>query len=217
MQMPATPKSGGIAFQTGAIVGVILGVVIGGGLWIPGIGGFVAILGILLAIIGNLGAGLLAARRTGRVVTGTMAGLWAAPIGTLVMFVILAFALATFAHTDFVNGAASNGQDPQTAEQYAWLGLAILGVILFAVSFGVGAGLGALGGLIGKSMSPTAQQPYQPVPAYPQVPYQAPQPPYPPSSYPPPSYPPTPSSYEQSPYASDPYSNPPPQQPPYGQ
>jgi hypothetical protein len=196
------PRSGITAFQVGAIIGVVSGLLVGGVWWIPS-GLLILIFDFLVPIVALLLAGLLAARRTGRVSTGTLAGLWAGFIGTVIAFTVIAIALETVQHAAFISGLMSNPSvNPQNAEQTAWLGLAIIGVILVIAAIGLGAGLGALGGLIGKTASPLAQRPYPPSPVYLQTPYPAP-PPYQPSPYAPQQPPP----YQPSPY-------PPPQQPP---
>lgn len=201
------PRSGITAFQVGAMLGVVSGLLVGGP-WLTPSGFLILIFDFLVPIVALLLAGLLAARRTGRVSTGTLAGLWAGFIGTLIAFAVIAIALETVHHADFIRGVMSNPRvNPQNAEQTGWLGLAIIGGILVIVGIGLGAGLGALGGLIGKTVSPLVQRPYPPAPVYLQTPYPAPQSPYQPPLYPPQQPPP----YQSSPY---PPQQPPPYQPP---
>ncbi len=198
------PRSGITAFQVGAMIGVVSGLLVGGPWWTSSGLLLILIIDFLVPIVALLLAGLLAARRTGRVSTGTLAGLWAGFIGTVVAIAVIVIALETVHHADFIRGVMSNPRvNPQNAEQAAWLGLAIIGGILVIVGIGLGVGLGALGGLIGKTVSPLARRPYPPAPVCLQTPYPAPQSPYQPPPYPPQQPPP----YQPPPY-------PPPQHPP---
>ena len=66
------PRSGITAFQVGAIIGVVSGLLVGGPWWIPS-GLLILIVDFLVPIVALLLAGLLAARHTGRASTGTLA------------------------------------------------------------------------------------------------------------------------------------------------
>ena len=124
----------------------------------------------------------MAARRTGRASTGTLAGMWAGFIGTVVALALIAIATATVGQAEFMRGMMSNPRiNSQNAEQALWIGLTLVAGVLVIV----GIGLGALGSLIGKNMSPLAQRPDPSALAYPQALYRAPQSSYWPSHYPP--------------------------------
>jgi len=179
------PQSGIIAFQVGAITGVVSGLLVAGPWWIAS-GLLVLIMGFLVPIVALLLVGLLAARRTGRASTGTLAGMWAGFIGTVVALALIAIATATVGQAEFMRGMMSNPRiNSQNAEQALWIGLTLVAGVLVIVGIGLGAGLGALGSLIGKNMSPLAQRPDPSALAYPQALYRAPQSSYWPSHYPP--------------------------------
>src|SRR5579863_7666404 len=163
--MISAPTTGKAALQFGSLFGVSLTVLL-----------IVLILTTLskfvpapifffgLPTLALLLAGLFAAKRTGKVRTGTLAGLLAGLISTFTLMAVSIILLATVGHAAFVQGAMSSSVDPRYAQQDAWLGLVIMMFILVCVMAGSGAGLGALGGLIGKRMSPLAQQSYTPYP-----------------------------------------------------
>lgn len=161
------PRSAITAFQVGSIIGIVSGLLVAGPWWISS-GPLVLIIGFLVPIVALLLAGLLAARRTGRASTGTLAGLWTGFIGTLVALFLIALATATVGQTEFMKGFMSTPQvDSHNAVQTLWIGLSFIAGALVVAGIGLGACLGALGGLIGKNMSPLAQRPYPQAPAYP--------------------------------------------------
>lgn len=157
-------------------------------------------------------AGMLAARRTGKAGTGSLAGLLAGAIG-IILFVVLGV-IAILNTPDSVWQKAldqARAQNPSvnltlqqmktTAEVFAIVAF----VLIYLAAIGVGAGLGALGGLVGRGQAPRPQYPeamYQGMPqpgysqpgAYPPPPgYPMPQGTYPQPGYPPagqPGYPP---------------------------
>lgn len=247
MQMVSTPGSGKTALLFGALFGVCSGLVqflcI---FFLPGVG---YLLSLLLCAGALLLAGLFASKRTGKVSTGTLAGLWCGLICSVIVVGIMGVIILIMANDPaFLNEVMSRVQSsnlpssvtPQQMVLYMGIGVIILGVAWAAVGIGTGAGIGAIGGVIGKSMSPVAQYPQQPyapymaAPQYPQYPMQpVPTPPeqypYPISGAPAPpasqqqrdnaSYPPPPSYYHESADQSsstevkNPYADP--QQPPY--
>lgn len=159
--MITAPTSGKVALQFGALFGISLSVL-----------QIVLILTLLsrfvptsIFLIGFpalafLLAGLCAAKRTGKVSTGALAGLLAGVISIIIVMAVFLIALLTVGYASFVKGAMSSSTDPQYAQQNAWIGLVILTIVLLCVTAGIGSGLGALGGLIGKTMSPLSRQSY---------------------------------------------------------
>ena len=189
------------------------------------IGAFSLLLTVLVFLFGiaaYLIAGWLAAKQTGKVSTGTIAGLW-----TGVFYGIIG-AIGTIV-TISTNLSARLAQVQDFANQmqlqiHYTPGLLLAGGIIDALvgaafAIGIGSGIGALGGLIGRS-----QAPKQPYPAYPYPPMYQGMPPYqqPPQGMPPYQQPPqgklsyqptqdTSDPYQSYPYAQQPYQ--PPQQP----
>lgn len=150
-------------------------------------------------------SGWIASRHTARVSTGTLAGLIAGAIGGVVLAVFIVIYFATADLSNFQNQLAQNGDttnDPRAVAVTAGVILSFV-VVLFYV--GIGAGLGALGGLLGRSQAPEhlryAAMPFHPgpYPGYPPVPGgYGPPAGYPPAGYPPTGYPPAgypPASY----------------------
>jgi hypothetical protein len=225
MQTVPTPSSGKTALLFGALFGVCSGLVqILCISFLPGVG---YLLSLLLCAVALLLAGLFASKRTGKVSTGTLAGLWSGLICSVIVVGVLGLILLVVTHNssfmDEMMTALRNSNMPssittQQAMLYMGLGMVILGVVWVAVGIGIGAGIGAIGGLIGKSMSPVAQSVLQPYASYPAVPnypqYPVPPVPTPPGQYPYPingapvppasqqqqgnvSYPPPPSYYHE--------------------
>ena len=96
-------------------------------------------------------AGLFAAKRTGKVGTGALAGLWAGFIGSLNYWTWpLIFSFSTVFATRY---AALIGA-----------GFILVLILTSAVQVAIGSGLGALGGLLGRRLSPMAQRPSSPYP-----------------------------------------------------
>ena len=161
------PNSAKIAWFTGLLIGLILAVFEASILLIntllnktPASLGFALLLTVIGFIVGLAAyfvAGILGSRKTARVSTGTIAGLWTGAIyGTicLILSLVLFFTVTMQRALDLGNSAYS-GSSSQLAGFRAGImiggiGGPILG-LLFAI--GLGAGLGALGGLVGKSMS----------------------------------------------------------------
>lgn len=155
-------------------------------------------------------AGMLASSKTGRVGTGSLAGLVAGAVGGIVGLVAGIIAIMTIPTSTFQSIAdrtQTSGGTPLTAQQVqsAIVAVGIVGAILgLLFAIGLGAGIGALGGLAGRGRAPRPQymeamypgmaQGYPPAPGYPQQPQGAyPQPGYPPQGYPQPGqYPPPP-------------------------
>jgi len=219
------PNSRNIAFQQGLIMGLILAAVASAILLINTfvnttnvgtallLGGLVFLLGLVAYFV----AGILAAKKTGKVSTGTMAGLWTGAVYGVIGFIVsmglffgvnLPKAMANL--NNLPSSPSTNIDSVRTLAIAGGVGAAIFGI---AFAIGLGAGLGALGGLIGKNTSKVV-----PPPAYPNQPYPAQ--PYPPTAYPGQPYPnqsyPNQPSPDQ-PYSSNPYPNQPYPNQPYEQ
>jgi len=205
------PDSRKIAFQQGLIMGLILAAV---ALVILLINTFVntiaanagtaLLLGVLVFFLGLVAyfvAGILASKKTGKVSTGTLAGLWTGGIYGVISFIV---SLGLFFSVNLPRLMSNINNLPSSTSPDTFRTLAIVGGVggaIFGIAFaiGLGAGLGALGGLIGKSTSKVS-----PPPAYPNQPYPAQ--PYPPAS-----------AYPNQPYPSNPYPNQPYPNQPYEQ
>jgi len=195
MQTVSTPGSGKTALLFGALFGVCSGLVqILCLSFLPGAG---YLLSLLLCTVALLLAGLFASKRTGKVSTGTLAGLWSGLICSVIVVGVLGLMLLVVTHNssfmDEMMNALRNSNMPSsiTSDQamlYMGIGMIILGVIWVAVGVGTGAGIGAIGGLIGKSISPMAQYNQQPFASYPVAP-NYPQYPVPPIPAPPGQFP----------------------------
>jgi hypothetical protein len=170
MQTVPMPGSGKTALLFGALFGICAGLVQTLLLFFLAGGGYV--LSLLLWVIALLLAGLFASKRTGRVSTGALAGLCAGLFGGVLVMGILALLLLVVTHNptlmdEVMNAARSNGMPSSITTQQAavdvGLGMIIVAAIWLLFAIGSGAGIGALGGLIGKGMAPAApygQQPY---------------------------------------------------------
>jgi len=118
------------------------------------------LVGVVVAALIYLLAGLLAARRTGRVGTGSFAGLWTGVIGSLIGF--LGALIITYVNIDRLRqqaeaaAHAAAGQVHQTVpavtNQGLLLAALLAGVLGILFSLVLGLILGALGGLIGREL-----------------------------------------------------------------
>ncbi len=204
MQQSNTPQNAGkVAFQWGLIFGLILGLVDAGILLLnafvnsasgnAGLALLFSVIGFLLGLAAYFVAGILASNKTGKVSTGTFAGLWTGAIYGVIGFVVSMTLFFTVSLPKLQNAStypSTSSLSPdtfRTAAIFGGVGFAIFGICL---AVGLGAGLGSLGGLIGKSTSKVARPTYPPYanqPPYPGQPYPpyANQPPYPGQPYPP--------------------------------
>jgi hypothetical protein len=176
------------------------------------VSGLVGILIFFLSLIAYLIAGILAARKTARVRTGTFAGMWTGGVYGVVSWVagfIILFTL-TMPQTNAIYQRAGYTAARIAQQQAIEIGAeAFGGVFILAFAIGLGAGMGALGGLIGRSRARGQGQPglYQeaPYPVFAQPPYPQQPPQYGQAPYPP--------QYGQQPYGdpnaqmSSPYNN----------
>ena len=234
---PNSPQTKGVALKYGLIGGIVLGIIEGGiylaniylGVQASANGTTSSVLGISLLLTGlnfvlGLAAyfviGILAAQKTGKVRTGTFAGMWEGGTYGVIVFGVSMIAFFTISLPRLLNNMPSlYASNPEAFRIGAIGGGVGFGIFGIALAIGLGAGLGALGGLIGKSTSKVARQPeYPPYPAqpfpnapFPGQPYPTPYPgqPYPPNQpFPGQPYP------ASQPYPGQPY---PPNQPYPGQ
>ena len=169
MQEHVTPRRGNAAFiwKWGVIFGVILGaiqiIISLLSLGLPG-----TIIEVLIWLIGFFLIGMFAARRTGRVGTGALVGLITGLIGGLiaVIFAIIQITANGPEITQALNQAAHNahqqGQNISLSElrTIATVGIVIGLIVTVAFELGLGAGIGALGGLAGRRQAtPVASAP----------------------------------------------------------
>ena len=118
------------------------------------------LVGVVVAALIYLLAGLLAARRTGRVGTGSFAGLWTGVIGSLIGF--LGALIISYVNIDRLrqqaqaaaNAAAGQVHQavPTVTNQGLLLAALLAGVLGILFSLVLGLILGALGGLIGREL-----------------------------------------------------------------
>jgi len=197
------PNSGKVAFQHGLIFGLIQAAIasailltntfVGNSSTRLGLALVLTGVGFLLGLVAYFVAGILAAKQTGKVSTGTLAGLWTGVIYGVITFVVSMILFFTVNLPKLTglqqssSATSTNFETFRTAAIFGGVGFAIFG-ILFAC--GLGAGLGALGGLIGKNSSrvtlPSTYPPFpgQPYPGQPYPPQGYPGQPYPPQPYP---------------------------------
>ena len=152
--------------------------------------GCVIFLGILAL---TFVAGMLTSRKTGGVGSGSLAGLVAGALGALLGGVAAVIIILTVVAPSIQAPAGSNMTQSQM--QGFLIGAEIFGLIFALFAYGgFGAGLGALGGLVGRNsyLRANPPQPYQ-QPFYPGGPWQPgayyPAAPYPGAPYAPPQYP----------------------------
>lgn len=162
--------------------------------------GFAALecLYVLLTLVVLFVAGILASRQTAKVATGVLAGLFAGLIGgvTLTVFIIIWGATVSTDQIVRVLNSSNSSLGSSDPRSVALLVSFIFAVVAIVFLTGVGAGLGALGGLIGRAQAPAhlryAGMPFPPgaYPGYPPAPgaYGPPMG-YPPAGYPPAGYP----------------------------
>jgi hypothetical protein len=212
---PPVVSTGKIAFRYGLIFGIIQTVIalitalvtsltdplkLNAGLSL-GLGSLI----FLTSLVAYFIAGTFASRQTGKVSTGTISGLWTGVFYGVLGCIITVVLFLTIQYPKLVNQYNTVGYPANATASEFQLGLVIAGVGLpilgLFLAIGIGAGIGALGGLLGRSQA-RKNAPPQPYPAqpYPAHPYQGQ--PYPPQSYPAqpnqgPSYPGQPYPYTQ--------------------
>jgi hypothetical protein len=164
MQEQDTSRRGGAAFiwQWGGIAGAILAL-IQLLLSLASLGLFRTVLDVVVWLIGFFVVGFFTSRRTGRVGTGTKAGLVAGLISALVgaVFTILQLVNGDSQVTTAVNQALQRTGRAISASQIQTIILIgiIFGLIVSTiVQLGLGAGVGALGGLVGRSQAKEGEE-----------------------------------------------------------
>jgi hypothetical protein len=181
MQVPTAPQQPGKpALRSGAILGIALGIIhcvmviilteITNSQQITGANPKLPVILTLLIpliwIVGLLTAGAWGGQSTGKVSTGTLAGLFAGTFGSI---------LAGFGQIIATELVTTQPGSTTDSSFLLASGMAAIFYVMF-LAIGFGAGLGALGGLVGQSISPVRSQaavPVQPVYAPPvaQIPY----------------------------------------------
>ncbi len=205
MQPDSTPpNSGRVAFRYGLIIGLILAVVevillvitslsfaasTPSSSSVSGISSssifsiILGILGFLLGLAAYFVAGILASRQTGKVSTGVFSGMWTGGFYGLIGCIayIILFFTVTLGPT-LTRYAQTNPANQVNSFHSILIGSALVGSLIgIALAIGWGAGLGALGGLIGRnSWRARHPQPLYPGQPYPGQPY-VPMPQYPPA------------------------------------
>ena len=117
------------------------------------LGSLKTILDLLVWLIVFFVLGLFAARQTGRVRTGALVGLVAGLIGGLiaVLFVIIQLATNGQQITQALNQAGLSPGELNTSDV---VGIVLALIVIAALELGLGAGMGALGGLVGRRQAP---------------------------------------------------------------
>ncbi|GCE14454.1 hypothetical protein [Tengunoibacter tsumagoiensis] len=126
----------------------------------------------LLALAAYAVSGFLASKQTGKVSTGTLAGLWTGLISGvigLIYTLILTFTLnSNNINQAFANMPSNSGMSSESLKTIGLVSLVVALVFGSLFELGIGAGVGALGGLIGKNKAPRVD------PVYPEYPSQQP-------------------------------------------
>lgn len=154
---PVVPHSGRTALIYGVPVGLGLGIIesailiyVTSRLILNSLAFLSIPFSLVLWIVALLVIGALAGKRTGRVSTGTLAGLWTGMVGGA-MTTVSWFML-------FVIQQSHNYYGSSVVLVVTYLTALI---VLFLAILGVGTGLGALGGLIGQSFARTTSVAYR--------------------------------------------------------
>ncbi len=134
-----------VALQFGAVFGVSLGILqsVLNGAVLTRSTILLPILFYILLALACLFAGLFATKRTGQVSTGALAGFCASIIGTITRSLITWHVVAAY-----------GTMNSWSAPQYTLLMLSVMIILSLCLLVGLGFGFEALGGLIGKRMSP---------------------------------------------------------------
>lgn len=214
MQAQVTPRRGGAGFiwKWGAIFGVILGVILVV-LSLLHLGGIGILIEVIIWLVGFFLIGMFVSSQTGRVGTGALVGLITGLIGGVIWALYIGIQIAangpllTQTINQVTQAMQQQGQNMSSSELHAAavVGIIIDLVVLIAFQLGLGAGIGALGGLAGRGRARPAVEatpvasgmwappPSNPSPYAPPSPYEQPASP-PPYGQPPvqPPYPPPP-------------------------
>jgi hypothetical protein len=198
MQTVSPPNPGRVVFREGLIFGVLLGLVHSALYFLNGTllaQSGLSLLGFLFIVLLWLGvlfwAGARSAKQTGRVGTGSLTGLVAAVFAGIIAFI----ALMVYASINMpaisdvfqrvVEADRARGVDVTYTSGSIMVLFAVCGTVLLLLGIGMGAAMGALGGLLGRSQStvlPPMRPGYPPAYGYGPLPMQ---PLYPPLYAPP--------------------------------
>ena len=167
MQEHSTQRQGSAAFiwKWGATCGFILGL-IQGILALFSLGLFATIIDLLIWLVGFFLVGMFAARETGRAGTGSLVGLVMGLVGGLIAAIvgIVLFTIngpqITPAISQAVQTAQSRGRSI-SADEIVTIGIVISLTFTVIVELSLGAGIGALGGLVGRHQAMPVADPYQ--------------------------------------------------------
>lgn len=180
--VPVPPKTGKVALQYGLIFGAIQAVIATIVLLLNdlvnttpdkvGISLLLSIFAFLTGLAAYFVAGILAVKQTGRLRTGTFAGMWTGAVYGVIDFVVslILFFEIGLPQALSVLDSTQTTANPDTLRTGAIIGGVFAIVFGAAFAVGVGAGLGVLGGLIGRSISKV--QPVSVVPVQPYFPGQ---------------------------------------------
>lgn len=160
MREQGIPRQGGAAFiwKWGAICGVVLGaiqIIIS----LLAARSLKTILDVVVWLVAFFVIGLVAARQTGRVRTGTLVGLVAGLIGSLIAVIVAIVQIATDGQvTQALHQAEQRGRglSPATLHTVVVVLIALSLIVTVVLELGLGAGMGALGGLVGRRLGRSA-------------------------------------------------------------
>jgi hypothetical protein len=196
------PESGKIAIRYGLIFGVglfiiaaILALIATFAFYGSSFASLFSIVYWLIGLVAFFLVGIFAAKKTGKVGTGTLAGLWAGIFDGVLyaIFAIILFFTYTLGKeaNTLTNSSTGAHLAAGSAQELAIALIVIVQVFSLLSAIGLGAGLGALGGLVGRATSKAkyagpGQQPYagQPYPGQPYAGQPYPGQPYPGQPYP---------------------------------
>ena len=165
--------AGNLAFRQGLLFGMALGIffivfsvilyvaqlgtLLAGGIYSStgGDGSLIGIVGFVVEVLVYLLAGMRASQQTGRVVTGTLAGLWTGLISSAITWVYTLIYM-------FASALLELHSEAGTLLFVTAILAAILGILGIMLALGLGAGIGTLGGQIGKRRASLPTQSFQP-------------------------------------------------------
>ncbi len=154
-----TQRRGNASFiwRWGAAYGLVLGL-IQGILSLLSLGSITTIIDLFLWLVGFFLVGIFAARETGKVGTGALMGLVTGLVGGLIALSVGIILLTTdgsqitSAVNQAVQTAQSQGRTISTSEiqTIATIGIVVGLTFTVIIELGLGVGIGALGGLVGR-------------------------------------------------------------------
>ncbi|HEX7736564.1 MAG TPA: hypothetical protein VF458_17080, partial [Ktedonobacteraceae bacterium] len=168
MEQPASmivppPKTASVAFYHGLVFGLIQALIasvvliLNAFVTVNSLGGALLLssLSLLTGLAAYFVAGIFAAKQNGKVRTGLFAGMWTGGIYGIIGMVVSMVIFFQITYPKLIDAVTASGTYAnmdayKVGAEIGGVGGPILG-FLFAI--GVGAGLGALGGLIGRNIS----------------------------------------------------------------